>query len=192
VTTEGLCLIPMAMRMGRQEGSYVPAYHLGWCHGPSGTGRTWWRLAQVTGDDGWIAWLDRSARSLLPGAIPPSIEGTVERVEPPGTWPNTVVCHGSAGNALFLLGAHAATGDETYLNVAYKMMDDCISRSLTTEFGMCWPELIPRRDERGAMTRQFHTGYSTGTAGVAAALVRMHVARHGKPPPVRLPDDPFN
>lgn len=37
-------------------------YYLGWCHGPVGTARLFYRLYQVTGERVWMDWVKKSAR----------------------------------------------------------------------------------------------------------------------------------
>ena len=62
-TDHDLCLIPDT-DSPRNGASQVPD-QLGWCHGPSGTGRLWWRRNEATGDEVWIEWMRRSARGTF-------------------------------------------------------------------------------------------------------------------------------
>ena len=43
-------------------------FYLGYCHGPAGTARLWYRLWQATGDKAWLEWMNKSARGILPAA----------------------------------------------------------------------------------------------------------------------------
>ena len=45
-------------------------YHLGWCHGPAGTARLWYRLWQATGDRAWLEWASKSARGIVASGVP--------------------------------------------------------------------------------------------------------------------------
>ena len=93
-TTDGdVCLLPHHQPDG------LDLYYLGWCHGPTGTARLWRRLAEITGDSQWNAWVDRSARALLQSGIPEK--------RTPGFWNNVSQCCGSAGVAQFFLDLSA-------------------------------------------------------------------------------------
>src|SRR5215813_11097735 len=82
-------------------------YYLGWCHGPVGTARLFYRLYQATGDKTWMEWTRKSARSVMSSGIPEK--------QTPGFWNNVSVCCGSAGVAEFFLSLHRLTRDPTYL-----------------------------------------------------------------------------
>src|SRR5207253_5943577 len=73
-------------------------FYLGWCHGPTGTARLFYRLYQATGDREWLDWVKRSARAILASGIPEK--------RPPGFWNNVSQCCGSAGVAEFFLDLH--------------------------------------------------------------------------------------
>ena len=45
-------------------------YYLGWCHGPAGTARLWYRLWQATGDRAWLEWASKSARAIVGSGVP--------------------------------------------------------------------------------------------------------------------------
>ena len=51
--------------------AFKDIHYLGWCHGPPGTARLWYRLWQVTRDPRWLGWL---ARLKLEGARTPAPE----------------------------------------------------------------------------------------------------------------------
>lgn len=96
--TEGdQCLIFHADPDGKDR------YYLGWCHGPAGTARTFYRLYQVTGDKQWMDWTRRSMKRLLTSGIPE------KRTE--GFWDNVGWCCGSAAVAQFGLEMYPATAN---------------------------------------------------------------------------------
>jgi lantibiotic modifying enzyme len=70
-------------------------YYLGWCHGPAGTARTFYRMYQVTGDKKWLDWTKRSLNGILKSGIPE------KRTD--GFWNNVGFCCGSAAVAQFSL-----------------------------------------------------------------------------------------
>jgi lantibiotic modifying enzyme len=195
--TEGdICLVPHAdpPQNATPEEEPVTRYAMSWCHGPMGVGSTWYRLYQASGDKEWLTWLERSARSFVPGAIPDSLEGNVGRVEPPGTWPSICYCHGSAGNGAFLLNVFQATGDESFRDVAFRMIDDCVSRGIDDGDGTKWEQGTARWN---AETNTYdpatfaQTGFSTGVAGVGYALLMFDAYQQGRAPKVIFPDQPF-
>lgn len=194
VTNGDIALIPHS-----DDPSKVPGgdgkvrYALSWCHGPAGTGATWYRLYQATQGDEWLDWLRRSARAYVPGRIPEELDGNVGRVDPPGTWASFCYCHGSSGNGEFLLNAAAVLDDDELRGVAFRMADDCLAQGVADGEGMCWAQNGVRFGPDGSMAvAQFpQTGFSTGAAGIGYAMLRFDAHLHGRVPVATLPDWPF-
>lgn len=88
-------------------------YYLGWCHGPVGTARLFYRLYQATGDQAWMNWVERSARGIMKSGIP-------ER-QTPGFWNNVSQCCGSAGVAEFFLSLYQVTHEKSYLDFSKRV-----------------------------------------------------------------------
>jgi hypothetical protein len=88
---------------------------LGWCHGPAGTGRFFYRLSQLTYDPGWLTLVRSQATTLMALGIP-------ER-QTPGYWNNISRCCGATGVGEFFLGLFAATKDRSYLAFAERIAD---------------------------------------------------------------------
>src|SRR5262249_19136246 len=88
-------------------------YYLGWCHGPVGTARLFYRLRQTTGEEEWMRWVKKGAQAILESGIP-------ERATA-GFWNNVGQCCGSAGVAAFFLDLHDLTGEPGYLAFARKV-----------------------------------------------------------------------
>jgi lantibiotic modifying enzyme len=155
-------------------------FYLGWCHGPPGTGRLFFRLHQVTGDDVWMDWLNRSARSLLQSGIPEK--------QTPGFWNNVGQCCGSAGVAEFALSVFGVTRKTEYLEFARNMTADLLARSTHDETGTRWVQAEHRVRPELLLAQ---TGLMQGSAGIGLWLLHMDNFEHGKKSRIILPDSPF-
>jgi lantibiotic modifying enzyme len=173
--TEGnICLV----QHNQPDG--LDLYYLSWCHGPAGTARLFYQLAQATGDKTWMTWVDRSANALLTSGIPEQ--------RTPGFWNNVSQCCGSAGVAQFMLDLHGVTRDPRHLAFAEKMTADLIARATRDLSGTRWvqaehrvrPELIVAQ-----------TGYMQGAAGIGMWLLRLDAQQRKRAPFVRFPDSPW-
>ena len=155
-------------------------YYLGWCHGPAGTARLWYRLWQATGDRAWLDWASRSARAIVTSGIP-------DRATP-GFWNNVGVCCGSAGVAEFFLARHRATGDAASLAFARRVSDRILATATRDAAGIRWPhaEHRTRPTEIAAQA-----GWMQGAAGIGAWFLHLDAFERGASPPIRLPDSPF-
>jgi lantibiotic modifying enzyme len=173
--TEGdICLVPH----NQQDG--LDLYYLGWCHGPAGTARLFYQLAQSTGDQVWMSWVRKSANALLTSGIP-------ER-RTPGFWNNVSQCCGSAGVAQYMLDLHAATKDPKYLAFAEKMTADLIARATRDDRGTRWVQ-AEHRVRPELLVAQ--TGYMQGAAGIGMWLLRLDAQQRKLTPFVRFPDSPW-
>jgi lantibiotic modifying enzyme len=155
-------------------------YYLGWCHGPAGTARLFYQLAQATGDKTWMTWVQRSANGILTSGIP-------ER-RTPGYWNNVSQCCGSAGIAQFMLDLHGVTGDPKYLAFAEKMTADLLARATRDDRGTRWVQ-AEHRVRPELLVAQ--TGYMQGAAGIGMWLLRLDAQQRKQPPFVRFPDAPW-
>src|SRR5581483_9104330 len=98
----------------------------------------------------------------------------VQRVEPPGTWRSVCWCHGSGGNAEFLLTAFRAFGKPDFLSPAQHMIEDCIAHGIEDGDGLKWEQNDGRYDsEQQKWVPEWfaHTGFSQGSAGIIYALL---------------------
>jgi lantibiotic modifying enzyme len=155
-------------------------FYLGWCHGPAGTGRFFYRLFQLTGDLDWLGLVKRQAATLIASGIP-------ER-QTPGYWNNVSRCCGAAGVGEFFLGLYRAIEDTAYLAFAKHLADYLIARAETDANGMKWTH-AERRVEPDIVTAQ--TGLMQGAAGVGLFLVHLDEVRRHRKPLIRFPDEPF-
>lgn len=155
-------------------------YYLGWCHGPAGTARLWYRLWQATGDRAWLELASRSARAIVASGIP-------ERPTP-GFWNNVGICCGSAGVAGFFLAHHRATGDAASLAFARRVSAQILGAATRTGSGIRWPH-AEHRTRPAEIAAQ--TGWMQGAAGIGAWFLRLDAFERGAAPPIRFPDSPF-
>lgn len=160
-------------------------YYLGWCHGPVGTSRLFYRLAKVTSDNEWMQWVTRGACSVLSREI--------DKERTPGFWNNVGQCCGSAGVASFFLDLHAITNEVEYAAFAQAVSQDIMQRSTRVEIGekavgLKWiqaehrvrPELV-----------QAQTGFMQGAAGIGLWLLQLDAYTTGREFGLHLPDSPF-
>jgi lantibiotic modifying enzyme len=155
-------------------------YYLGWCHGPAGTARLWYRLWEVTGDRVWLDWTKKSARGLLASGVPEK--------ETPGFWNNVGQCCGSAGVAEFFLALHRVTKDPDYLAYARRVTAQLLAKATRDDRGARWVQ-AEHRARPTLLVAQ--TGWMQGAAGIGAWLVRLDQFERGLRPALTLPDSPF-
>jgi len=155
-------------------------YYLGWCHGPAGTARLFYRLYQVTGDRAWMQWVRKSARAIMQSGIPEK--------QTPGFWNNVSQCCGSAGVAEFFLDLYRITGDQEYLNFSRRVTADLLARATRAENGMKWIQ-AEHRIKPDLLIAQ--TGYMQGAAGIGMLLLRLDAFEQRKRARIILPDSPF-
>jgi lantibiotic modifying enzyme len=155
-------------------------FYLGWCHGPVGTARLFFRLYQVTKEREWLTWVQKSAQALRASGIP--------ETRTPGFWNNVGQCCGSAGVADFFLALWRETGDARDLAFARRMIDDMLGRATPEAGGLKWIQ-AEHRVQPALLIAQ--TGYMQGAAGIGSALLHFAAALDKRPANVRLPDSPF-
>jgi lantibiotic modifying enzyme len=173
--TEGdICLIV------HHEPDSGDLHYLSWCHGPAGTARLFYRLAEVTGDKTWMTWVDRSARAILTSGIPDR--------QTPGFWNNVSACCGSAGVAEFFYDLHKVTGNAEYLAFARRMTDQLLSKATTDAKGTRWIQAENRVSPEAVLAQ---TGYMQGASGIGTLLLRARAVEQKKTTAFRLPDCPF-
>ena len=151
-------------------------FYLGWCHGPTGTGRLFRALAATTNEEVWSDHAEACARTLSTSGLPTA--------RPDGYWDNVGPCCGAAGVAEVFL----SRGSEEDLRFARELLDDVLARGTRVEDTLHWvqsehrvrPELL-----------QAQTGYMQGAAGVGLTLLHLDAVERGLPQPVRFPDDRY-
>jgi predicted negative regulator of RcsB-dependent stress response len=174
----GVCLV------FHHEGDGEKLHYLGWCHGPAGTARLFYRLYEVTGETSWMEWVKKSARGILTSGIPE------KRTE--GFWNNVSRCCGSAGVADFMLDlqgiGNTKKTDHRYLAFAKKLTEDLLRRSTPAGKGLKWVQAEHRVRPK---LLQAQTGLMQGSAGIGLWLLRLNAFEKGKRETIHFPDSPF-
>ena len=155
-------------------------FYLGWCHGPPGTARLFYRLYEITGDELWMEWVKKSAKGIIDSGIPE------KRTD--GFWNNVGICCGSAGVGEFFLDLYRESGEKSYLDFARTLADDLLARAAEEGNGIKWihaehrlkPELLAAQ-----------TGYMQGAAGIGSFLLYLDAVEQGRDRTIKLPDTPF-
>lgn len=155
-------------------------FYLGWCHGPVGTARLFYRLYQVTGDKTWMDWLKKSAQALIESGIPEK--------QTPGFWNNVSQCCGSAGVAEFFLNMHRLTKERRYLDFSKRVTANLLSRSTSEGNGLKWIQAEHRVKPELLIAQ---TGYMQGAAGIGMLLLHLDNFERGKKGQITFPDSPF-
>jgi lantibiotic modifying enzyme len=155
-------------------------YYLGWCHGPVGTARLFYLLAEVTGDRSWLDWVRKSANGLLKSGIPEE--------ETPGFWNNAGICCGLAGVGEFFLDLHRALGDPAYLAFSKRVTDRLLAKAAVEDGRMFWVQ-AEHRTRPDLLFAQ--TGYMQGAAGIGTFLLRLASVRAPEAKRIVFPDTPF-
>jgi lantibiotic modifying enzyme len=157
-------------------------YYLGWCHGPAGTARLFYKLYQDTHEREWLDWVERSARALV-------AEGAPERVVSPGVWHNVSVCCGVTAEAEFFLDMYQLTKQTQYLTLAKRASDLLLALATRDENGARWVQVETRVKPDIAIAQ---TAYMQGASGIGMWLLQLSAFTDGKSvPALRFPDNPF-
>ena len=156
-----------------------PLYYLGWCHGPVGVARLFYRLAQITGDTAWMEWVRRCARSIAASGIP-------ER-QTPGLWNNVGQCCGLAGIADFFFQLDTIGGYRD-TEFAERLVRQVLTRAERIRTGLRWTQ-AEHRTRPGDLEAQ--AGYMQGAAGIGAMLLRADACARGRAASIRFPDSPW-
>jgi lantibiotic modifying enzyme len=155
-------------------------YYLGWCHGPVGTARLFYRLYEVTGDKTWLEWVKKSAHAILESGIPGK--------QTPGYWNNVGRCCGAAGAAEFFLDLYRVTENKDYLAFSKKVTNHILEKAAPAGKGLKWIQ-AEHRVKPGLLLAQ--TGLMQGAAGIGMWLLKLHAFEKGKKEKIAFPDSPF-
>jgi len=155
-------------------------FYLGWCHGPVGTARLFYRLYQITKEQEWMHWVEKGANGVLKSGIPDQ--------EVPGFWNNVGVCCGSAGVAELFLNLYQVTEKQEYLEFARELTTQILNKASKDKSGMRWVHAEHRSRPDFLQTQ---TNLMQGASGVGMWLLHLKEFESGKQPQIVLPDNPF-
>lgn len=160
-------------------------YYLGWCHGPVGTSRLFYKLAQTSGDKDWLNWITRGSQSLL--------NSQIDTKRTPGFWNNVGQCCGSAGTASYFLDLYKITNQEKYKQFAIAITRDILKRATKIELanekiGLKWIQAEHRVQPD---LLQAQTGFMQGAAGIGLWLLQLDALETGREFSLHLPDSPY-
>lgn len=157
-------------------------YYLGWCHGPAGTARFFYRLYQVTKDPQWLEWMTKLAKSLTETRY-------AGKAVTPGQWGNVSVCCGVTAQAEFYLNMYLLTKRREYLDLAHQMSDVLLQKATRDANGVRWVQVETRVKPDVAVAQ---TGLMQGASGIGLWLLHFSAFESGKQrPTITLPDNPF-
>ncbi|GAB2021492.1 hypothetical protein RyT2_05660 [Pseudolactococcus yaeyamensis] len=155
-------------------------YYLGFCHGPVGTARLYYKLWQITQDTAYLEWAEKLARGI--------IEAQAPQEQSLGYWRVQSQCCGTAAFIELFLGLYAATQKSEYLDYAKCSGDKILSEATVVDDKASWFQQYSRIDPE-IISQEI--GYSSGAAGIGTALLHLVTALKGTYQPIRLSDDPF-
>ena len=155
-------------------------YYLGWCHGPVGTARLFFRLYEITREDIWMDWLEKGANAILKSGIP--------GIQTSGFWNNVGQCCGSAGVADFFLSLYNVSQKERYLSFAKTLTDEILSKGTRDKEGIYWVH-AEHRSQPDLLLAQ--TGLMQGAAGIGLWLLHLDAHNKSLKRLIVLPDNPF-
>jgi lantibiotic modifying enzyme len=157
-------------------------FYLGFCHGPAGTGRLFYKLYELTGDTSHLDFLKRLVHGL-------ELSGAPE-THSQGYWHCYSQCCGTAAQTELFLSVWAATGDEAYLELARRAGRHILgaAAAFSESVEVKWYQAFERVNPASV---SLDTGYQIGAAGIGGALLRLGLADEGRFSVIRLPDDPF-
>jgi lantibiotic modifying enzyme len=155
-------------------------YYLGWCHGPVGTARLFYRLYRITGEASWLDWVKRSANGIVGSGIP-------ER-QTPGFWNNAGICCGLAGVGDFFLSLYETTRDKKYLDFCQRITGKLLASASSEGGGLKWVQAEHRTRPELLIAQ---TGLMQGAAGIGLFLLHLDASERNRRVKTILPDTPF-
>ena len=156
-------------------------FYFAWCHGPTGTARLYFQLANLTSEPEWSQWLESIGVGLLRSGVPE------ERQR--GFWNNVSQCCGDAGVGEIALDLYGITHQERFLELARRVGTSLNKHATTREGASCWVQAENRIQPDHV---EAQTGYMQGASGIGSYYLRLHAIESGLPnPKIRFPDSPF-
>ena len=156
-------------------------FYLGWCHGPAGTARLYYKFYQITKEEKWMDKIKLAAKSMMNCGLPEK--------QTPGYWNNVSQCCGIASTAGFFLDLYDITKSKEYLDVSKRAAKILIDRASEEKGGLKWTQAEHRIKPDFL---QAQTSYMQGGAGIGVLLLHLDDFENGKKPFIMLPDNPFS
>lgn len=156
-------------------------FYLSWCHGPPGSSRFFYELAQATQDDRWLAPVRRGAQSIIDSGIPEK--------RTPGFWNNISQCCGNCGVGEHFLALQDALPAASYAATVKCIADDTLQRATAAGDGLKWIQAEHRVSPEDVKAQ---TGFMQGAAGVGTFFLHLDASRSRKRSPIVWPDSPFS
>jgi lantibiotic modifying enzyme len=178
-----------AIAVNRGEGALIPAkddgledlFFVGWCHGPAGSSRVFYRLYRLTGNEAHKEFTETLVRGILAIGAP--------EIQSGGYWNTTNICCGTAALLQFFIGLYLAFEDPHYLELAERSAKVILGEAEEIdEDAIGWPLAVLLSDTEKITIDK---GYLHGSAGIACALLQIYQVLNGDFRWDRLPDDPF-
>lgn len=170
------------LRVFHSEPGGEQLFYLSWCHGPAGTARLYRRLAEVTGDASYRAFIPKFAQGIVDSGVPET------HPDKSGYWNNISQCCGNCGVSEFFLDLHRATGEQRYLDFATRVVQNTLARATQDGDGLKWIQAENRVSPEQVVAQ---TGLMQGAAGVGLALLHLDGALERRTALVMLPDNPW-
>jgi len=164
-----------------REPDYTDLFYLGYCHGPVGTSRLFYKLHQLTSDSADLDWTRRFARGISTSGLPDA--------PTPGLWNVACQCCGTGGVFDYFTSLYVALGDQEYRDYAERLADGTLDRGVNPDgAGLRWYQAWTRTEPELLAAE---TGYMIGAAGIGSAFLRLHLALAGQYQALHFPDNPF-
>ncbi len=158
-----------------------PIFYLGNCHGAAGTAKFYYLIYRLTKNNEYLEKVNQLFDGFESLGAPVKMSA--------GLWNNTSVCCGQGGILNTAIGLKSTTGQSRWNDLAKQAAEILLGEKDEVEpshYG--WP--IAYR--RIAPTEFSYTiFYNDGTAGSAAALLRIYFSETGRKNSYSLADDPF-
>ena len=164
------------------DSEHQDLFYLGWCHGPAGTARLFYRLYQATRDPQWRDLVEKCAEAVVANGGP-------AKAVTPGVWHNVSMCCGIAAESEFLYDAFLVTHDRRWFRAAKKGSEQLLELAEEDGKRYRWVQVETRVRPDIAVAQ---TGYMQGASGIGMWLLHFSDALAGGHRPVlTFPDNPF-
>lgn len=169
------------IKVFHQDGGGEGRFYLSWCHGPPGTARLFYRLAQITGEPRWAEWIDGLTKAVLTSGAPE------QRSD--GYWNNISQCCGNVGIGQYCIDLARLRPTPGTRALLERVVTDTMARAVSDPAGLRWIQAENRTQPDNLVAQ---TGFMQGAAGVGMFLLQLDAFEQGKPWPFPQPDTPWS